>query len=102
MSVTCAKSKWTKHGYPLVSSLACLAVEEAQAGNVRPQVKPAPLRQRHVAFNASKRMPAVNTVLWFRKSLRLHDSPALHAALRDVDHLYPIFCLDPYFLKPER
>ena len=27
---------------------------------------------------------------------RLHDNPALHAALKDCDHLYPVFCLDPW------
>ena len=68
----------------------------------------------------------VNSVLWFRKGLRysirckfftcqslflttttkhdslvlptcrLHDNPALHAALKDCDKLYPVFCLDPW------
>ncbi|XP_028838110.1 cryptochrome-2-like isoform X2 [Denticeps clupeoides] len=34
---------------------------------------------------------------WFRKGLRLHDNPALLAALRDCRRLYPIFILDPWF-----
>ncbi|KAK5915063.1 hypothetical protein CesoFtcFv8_000694 [Champsocephalus esox] len=33
---------------------------------------------------------------WFRKGLRLHDNPALMAALRDCKELYPVFILDPY------
>ncbi|KAG7483336.1 hypothetical protein JOB18_045863 [Solea senegalensis] len=33
---------------------------------------------------------------WFRKGLRLHDNPALVAALRDCKELYPVFLLDPY------
>ncbi|XP_061600844.1 cryptochrome circadian regulator 5 [Cololabis saira] len=34
-------------------------------------------------------------VHWFRKGLRLHDNPALMAALRDCKELYPVFILDP-------
>ncbi|CAI5645935.1 unnamed protein product [Oreochromis niloticus] len=33
---------------------------------------------------------------WFRKGLRLHDNPALMAALKDCKQLYPVFILDPY------
>ncbi|CAB1448103.1 unnamed protein product [Pleuronectes platessa] len=33
---------------------------------------------------------------WFRKGLRLHDNPALLAALRDCKQLYPVFLLDPH------
>eukprot|EP00891_Asterochloris_glomerata_P003329 jgi/Astpho2/3329/e_gw1.00054.36.1_t len=43
----------------------------------------------------------INSVLWFRKGLRLHDNPALHAALKDCDHLYPVFCLDPWQVAAE-
>ena len=38
---------------------------------------------------------AVSTLLWFRKGLRLHDNPALAAAIAGSCQLYPIFCLDP-------
>ena len=38
------------------------------------------------------------TLLWFRKGLRLHDNPALHAALEDTAALYPVFVLDPALL----
>eukprot|EP01031_Cornospumella_fuschlensis_P039147 gene39147-47629_t len=34
---------------------------------------------------------------WFRKGLRLHDNPALLGAIKQTDHLYPVFCLDPHF-----
>lgn len=33
---------------------------------------------------------------WFRKGLRLHDNPALMAALKDCKKLYPVFILDPH------
>ncbi|KAI4875908.1 hypothetical protein NFI96_032895 [Prochilodus magdalenae] len=36
---------------------------------------------------------------WFRKGLRLHDNPALKAALQDCEHIYPVFILDPWFPK---
>ncbi|XP_075906875.1 cryptochrome circadian regulator 5 [Nelusetta ayraudi] len=32
---------------------------------------------------------------WFRKGLRLHDNPALMAALKDCKKLFPVFVLDP-------
>ncbi|XP_018586695.2 cryptochrome circadian regulator 5 [Scleropages formosus] len=43
-----------------------------------------------------------NSVHWFRKGLRLHDNPALQAALRDCAELYPVFVLDPWFPKNAR
>lgn len=43
-----------------------------------------------------------NHVMWFRKGLRMHDNPAFLEAIRDAQHLYPVFVLDPWFLKPER
>eukprot|EP00111_Clytia_hemisphaerica_P021300 TCONS_00062708-protein len=36
---------------------------------------------------------------WFRKGLRLHDNPALINALESKLRLYPIFILDPWFVK---
>ena len=42
------------------------------------------------------------TLLWFRKGLRLHDSPALHAALEGSAALYPVFIFDPHLLAPAR
>ena len=42
-------------------------------------------------------------VVWFRKSLRLHDNPALQEAIRYADkhqcQLVPLFCLDPHFTR---
>lgn len=38
-----------------------------------------------------------NCIHWFRKGLRLHDNPALIAALKDCRHIYPLFLLDPWF-----
>eukprot|EP01036_Dinobryon_divergens_P025809 gene25809-34396_t len=38
---------------------------------------------------------------WFRKGLRLHDNPALIEACRSSSRIYPVFCIDPYFAKPD-
>ena len=39
-------------------------------------------------------------VLWFRKGLRLHDNPALNAALDMApESLTPVFCLDPWYVR---
>ncbi|KTG01551.1 hypothetical protein cypCar_00030072 [Cyprinus carpio] len=38
-----------------------------------------------------------NSIHWFRKGLRLHDNPALIAALKDCRHVYPLFLLDPWY-----
>ena len=38
---------------------------------------------------------------WFRKGLRTHDNPALIEACRSSQTLYPIFCIDPHFAKPD-
>ncbi|XP_069804452.1 cryptochrome-1-like isoform X1 [Dendropsophus ebraccatus] len=37
------------------------------------------------------------SIHWFRKGLRLHDNPALLAAMKDCEELHPIFILDPWF-----
>jgi cryptochrome len=45
---------------------------------------------------------APSSILWFRKGLRLHDNPALLEAAAGVEHMYPIFILDPHFLNPAK
>ena len=40
----------------------------------------------------------VTALLWFRRDLRLSDHPALAAALRDHEHVVPVFCLDDRLL----
>ncbi|GAX79468.1 hypothetical protein CEUSTIGMA_g6909.t1 [Chlamydomonas eustigma] len=42
---------------------------------------------------------ATNTILWFRKGLRIHDNPALLDACNNARHMYPVFIIDPHFLK---
>ncbi len=42
---------------------------------------------------------AHRTLHWFRKGLRLHDNPALLAALDGSKEFRPIFILDPHFVK---
>ena len=44
-------------------------------------------------------MPRPSTaVLWFRRDLRLHDLPALHAATERFDRVLPLFVVDPAIL----
>ena len=51
-------------------------------------------------------MKPLVTIYWFRKALRLHDSPSLAAAcahgLSKGNSLLPIFVLDPWFVKSGR
>ena len=49
--------------------------------------------------SVAKLSVAMRTVFWFRKGLRLHDNPALVAALEGCTTLYPVFCLDPWFVS---
>ncbi|GFT22944.1 cryptochrome-1 [Nephila pilipes] len=43
-----------------------------------------------------------NSIHWFRKCLRLHDNPALVEAVKKGGHFWPIFILDPWFVKNMR
>ena len=45
-------------------------------------------------------MPSKPRVIyWFRTDLRLHDSPALKAALDlKPEVLYPVWCWDPHYI----
>ncbi|MGH0144624.1 UNVERIFIED_CONTAM: hypothetical protein FKN15_005322 [Acipenser sinensis] len=43
-----------------------------------------------------------SSIHWFRKGLRLHDNPALLAALRDCAEIRPVFILDPWFPRNTR
>jgi deoxyribodipyrimidine photo-lyase len=40
----------------------------------------------------------MTALLWLRRDLRLHDHPALRAALAAEDRVVPVFCLDPRLL----
>src|SRR5690242_7446859 len=40
----------------------------------------------------------MTALLWLRRDLRLHDHPALWAALDDDGPVVPVFCLDPRLL----
>ena len=44
---------------------------------------------------------ATAAMVWFRKGLRVHDNPALDAARRGSGRLYPVFVLDPRYLRPD-
>lgn len=53
---------------------------------------------------SSVRMPksSTNSIHWFRKCLRIHDNPALIEAVKNSHHFWPIFILDPWFVKNMR
>lgn len=42
------------------------------------------------------------SLLWYRKGLRVHDSPALVTACAGASAVYPVFCLDPWFVSSGR
>ena len=48
---------------------------------------------------AAIRARAVTALVWFRRDLRLHDHPALRAALETGDAVVPVFCLDDGLLR---
>jgi cryptochrome len=39
---------------------------------------------------------------WFRKGLRLHDNPALCAAVDGAEAVFPLFVIDPWFACPDK
>lgn len=41
-------------------------------------------------------------IVWFRRDLRTHDHPALHAAVSEYDRVVPVFVLDPRLLHGTR
>jgi deoxyribodipyrimidine photolyase len=54
-------------------------------------------------INTKFRMPKPRVIYWFRTDLRLHDSPALKAALDlKPECLYPIWTWDPHYVYRAR
>jgi deoxyribodipyrimidine photo-lyase len=41
----------------------------------------------------------MTALVWFRRDLRVHDHPALRAAVEEADHVVPVFCLDERLLS---
>lgn len=41
------------------------------------------------------------SLMWFRKGLRIHDNPALEHASKASNFLYPVFVIDPHYMKPD-
>ncbi|GFP96357.1 (6-4)dna photolyase [Phtheirospermum japonicum] len=42
-----------------------------------------------------------NSLVWFRKGLRLHDNPAIEYAAMGSDFMYPLFVIDPHYMEPD-
>ncbi|XP_023513715.1 (6-4)DNA photolyase [Cucurbita pepo subsp. pepo] len=42
-----------------------------------------------------------SSLLWFRKGIRIHDNPALEYAAKSANFLYPVFVIDPHYMKPD-
>lgn len=43
-----------------------------------------------------------SAIFWFRNDLRLHDNPALQAALEEHDEILPVYILDERYLQKDR
>ena len=41
------------------------------------------------------------SLMWFRKGLRIHDNPVLEYASKGSATLYPVFVIDPHYMKPD-
>ncbi|BBG99041.1 DNA photolyase family protein, partial [Prunus dulcis] len=41
------------------------------------------------------------SLMWFRKGLRIHDNPALEYTSKGSNFLYPVFVIDPHYMKPD-
>ncbi|CAK9164838.1 unnamed protein product [Ilex paraguariensis] len=42
-----------------------------------------------------------NSLMWFRKGLRIHDNPALEYSAKNSNYLYPVFVIDPHYMEPD-
>ena len=51
--------------------------------------------------SAADAIGEANSLMWFRKGLRLHDNPALQSACENSAHVCCVFVLDPWFLAPD-
>uniref|UniRef100_A0A9I9DT15 Photolyase/cryptochrome alpha/beta domain-containing protein n=1 Tax=Cucumis melo TaxID=3656 RepID=A0A9I9DT15_CUCME len=52
--------------------------------------------------NSSKLMASSsNSLMWFRKGIRIHDNPALEYAAKGANFLYPVFVIDPHYMEPD-
>jgi deoxyribodipyrimidine photo-lyase len=41
----------------------------------------------------------MTAIVWYRRDLRVHDHPALRAALEADDRVVPVFCFDERLLN---
>src|SRR3954449_3556025 len=54
--------------------------------------------RRVIPPRTRSRRPGMAALVWFRRDLRVHDHPALRAALATRDEVVPVFCLDDRLL----
>lgn len=57
------------------------------------------MNKKNQSLSDTMQKSPVNSIHWFRKCLRIHDNPALVEAMKNSDHVWPIFILDPWFVK---
>jgi deoxyribodipyrimidine photolyase len=63
----------------------------------------APKFKKPSANSNAKKSGKSRVMYWFRTDLRLHDSPALKAALDlEPEVFYPIWCWDPHYVYRAR
>lgn len=65
-----------------------------------------PIPEHHLSFLGSliqnpKMSTGSGSLMWFRKGLRIHDNPALEHASKASNFLYPVFVIDPHYMKPD-
>ncbi|KAL3824315.1 hypothetical protein ACJIZ3_020344 [Penstemon smallii] len=59
-----------------------------------------PLPSPHLCSNPTMASGS-NSLMWFRKGLRIHDNPALEYAARGSELVYPLFVIDPHYMEPD-
>ena len=77
-------------GTPAVCAVCCKSLEMAANRVSEYQERLNPNRPGSVAI-----LMGQIALVWFRRDLRLHDHPALVAALAENDRVVPVFVLDP-------
>lgn len=57
------------------------------------------MSKKDTSSTAAMQKSPRNSIHWFRKCLRIHDNPALIEATKNSSNFWPIFILDPWFVK---
>ena len=76
------------------------AARRSRAGRAGSRARPSGIAAVYVRPTPVSRHDGARTaIVWFRRDLRVHDHPALHAAAREYDRVVPVFVLDDALLR---